>query len=108
MTPFTATALKHDLSFKKVGGHGLEPAEKLLVVFRVLLSEVRPLPAEVLRGLGLVFFDLAEVSKPRHASHDLIFPSALLTCEHALDDLVAVVLASVSEQDVAAAGGARE
>ena len=78
MSAFAAAAFEHDLVFEKVGCHGLEPAEKLFVVFRIVLREMGPLPAEILRRLGLVLLDLAEIRKTRHAANDLVFARALL------------------------------
>jgi len=106
MTALAASALEYDLIFEKLALYRLQPAEKLLSVFFVLLSKVRPLPAEIFRGLGLVGLDLFKIGKPRHTANDAILASAFRTREHALDDLFVFILAGVDERDITAAGGA--
>src|SRR5690606_7673179 len=103
-----AAALKHDLAFEKLGRDGLKPTEKLFVIFRVLLREVGPLPAEVFGGLSLVGLYLAEIGKARNPADHLIFAVALFTGENPVNDLFTFVLTCVSEKDIAAAGGAGE
>ena len=84
------------------------PAEKLIVVFWVFLGKMRPLPAKILSCLGFVLLDLVEVCKSRNAAQHPIFPSTFLTRQHAFDDFFIVILARVSQQNIASAGRTRQ
>ena len=54
---FAAAALEDDFALKEFGLYRLQPAEKLRVILRVFLRKVRPLPAKILRRLGLFLLD---------------------------------------------------
>jgi len=95
-----AAALKHDLILEKLRLNRLQPAEKLIEIFRIFLCKMRPLPAEILRRLRLVRLDLPKIGKTRNSAHDLILAVALLARQHALNDLFVVVLTSVRQQNV--------
>ena len=99
---------KTDFAFKKIWLDRLEPAEELVVVFRIFLREIRPLPAKILSRRGLVVLDLAQVNKPRHTANDLVFERAFLTRKHAFHDLVPVVLRGIRQQNITAAFRARQ
>src|SRR5436189_2820942 len=88
MTALATAAFENDLVLKKVGFDRLQPAKKLFVIFRVFLRKMRPLPAKILRRLGLVILYLFEVGKSRHAAYDLVFARALFARQYAVDDLL--------------------
>src|SRR5688572_13687062 len=73
MPAFSATAFQNDLSLKKVARYRLEPTQELLGILLVFLGKMRPLPAKILGGLGLVLLYLRKIRKPRNAAHDLVF-----------------------------------
>ncbi len=47
MPRFAAAAFENDFIFEEFRLDGFQPAQKLLVVFFIFLSEMRPLPAEI-------------------------------------------------------------
>src|SRR5947209_13355107 len=58
VSPFAAAAFEHDLVAEEFRRDGCYPAKELFRILRVSLRKVRPLPAEILRGRGLLFFNL--------------------------------------------------
>src|ERR1700738_1865012 len=53
MTPFAATTFEYDLIFEEIRRDRSDPAQKLLFILLISLSEVRPLPAEPRSRRGL-------------------------------------------------------
>src|SRR6266446_2104681 len=87
MTPFATTAFEHNLIFEKLRRDRSYPAEKLLFVLVIGLSEVLPLPAKAGGGGGFCCFNFIERSKPRYPAHDGPRTRTGHTGELALDDL---------------------
>src|SRR5687767_14683221 len=100
MAALTASTLNEHLILKELFADRLQPTEELIGILYVLLSEVRPLPAKVLRSCCLVLFDLSKVDKPGNTADDLILASTFLTGQYAVDDLFIVVLTRIRQYDV--------
>jgi hypothetical protein len=58
MAAFATATFQDNLSGKKIRIYRLQPSEKLIRILWVFLGKMRPLPAEILCGFGLVVFYL--------------------------------------------------
>src|SRR5260370_7956275 len=69
VTPFATTSFEHNLIFEKLRRDRSYPAEKLLFVLVIGLSEMLPLPAKAGAGGGFFSFDFIACHKPPHPPH---------------------------------------
>src|SRR4051812_39489307 len=102
---FAAATFEYYLVFEKIRLDGLQPAEKLLIVFIVFLSKVCPLPPEILGGFSFFLFDFLKIGKSRNTAYDSIFTITFGTVKNPFNYPLSLLFTSESQKNVPATRG---
>src|SRR2546425_7477210 len=87
VSSFSASAFEHSLVLEKPWDHRRDPAKELIRVEFVMVGEVLPLPAKVLRRGGFVRLKILGRCETRDAADDRKSARATFATELALDNL---------------------